>query len=115
MRTVERDQDESLNLQKPTVFIDDGKTGAERKSVESDSLKSKSVSAANSDVVYDESGVNATPATPLIDNPKPVNKTTSTATGGMTVSAPPPPPSSPSYNDNNSSSSTNNDGVPALF
>ena len=115
LRTVERDQDESLNLQKPTVFIDDGKTGAERKSVESDSLKSKSVSAANSDVVYDESGVNATPATPLIDNPKPVNKTTSTATGGMTVSAPPPPPSSPSYNDNNSSSSTNNDGVPALF
>ncbi len=111
LRTVERDQDESLNLQKPTVFIDDGKTGAERKANESNSIKQSAVSSANSDVVYDEGDVDAKPATPLVDTPKQTKKTTSTPPA--LVSAPPPPPSTPSYSD--TSTTTTNSGVPALF
>lgn len=113
LRTVERDKDESLNLQKPTVFIDDGKTGAERKSNESNSIRQSAVSGANSDVVYDESDVDAKPATPLVAPSKPAKKTTSAPSS--LVSAPPPPPSTPSYTDSSSSGSSTNDGVPALF
>ncbi len=111
LRTIERDEEENINLEKPTVFIDDKKNLAEIKENER-----KRVS--QSAVVYDANEENIEPeeakSTPFIDDN--ANKKKSSPT-------PPPPPPPPSgvgttITQSPSSSQTSksgDDSIPALF
>lgn len=118
LRTLERDQDSSLQLEKPQVFIDDAEKAAEKAQFDAE-RKSKTVASTadpGGDVVYD-AGVDVESAkapAPLVSTPK---KQT-TPPGYL---APPPPPSTSGATSgtipaagSDSSSNTNN-SVPALF
>ncbi|MBR2034125.1 MAG: TrbI/VirB10 family protein, partial [Alphaproteobacteria bacterium] len=114
LRTVERDQDSSLMLNKPKVFIDDAKVAAER---EQDEKSSASEVLVGGDVVYDAGvdGVESSGASrPLIADP---NKKAETNKG--TIVPPPPPPSSSVGNvaagTADTTGTTSDNSVPALF
>ena len=121
LRNWENDQDASLQLEKPQVFIDDGEKAAEQEK-KSREPTVKTVSSGG-DVVYDSSmeDVESTKApAPLVSD----SKSKKQQTPGQAYIAPPPPPSTSSRGSGSSatsatggadnSTSTNN-GVPALF
>lgn len=119
LRTLERDQDSSLQLEKPQVFIDDGQKAAEKAKFDSEVTK-KTVSSAGDggDVVYDPSAdvQSAKAPAPLVNTPK----SNRPAAGTPGYLAPPPPPSTagapaaaPATGSSNSAASNNS--VPALF
>ena len=114
LRTVERDQDDSMMLEKPTILIDDGEAAARReKYLRESANRSSGTPVSTSDVVYDaDSDVEAQKATPLVTPRKKSNNTSSTA--GTYNLAPPPPPPSGGSTSSGSSSNTDN-SVPALF
>jgi len=116
LRTVERDQDASLNLEKPTILLDDKEAAAEREAKKNETIR-RNAEVVNSDVVYDagEGDVDAVKGTPLLPTKK--KKSDSGAPANPNYIAPPPPPS-PSSNSAASaatSGANNNNGVPALF
>lgn len=120
LRTLERDQDSSLQLEKPQVFIDDGEKAAEKAKFDSESTKKTvSTAGAGGDVVYDASTdvESAKAPAPLVSSPK-QNKPANATQGYI---APPPPPSSSGMPAStgqtppSSNSSTSNNSVPALF
>lgn len=114
LRTVERDQDSSAMLEKPTILIDDKKAVAEREGRKNEDIR-KNSTPVNSDVVYeeDDAGVESSKSMPLVESPK---KKKTPAPGAATYVAPPPPPSAPTYNKSSgSSNSTTDNSVPALF
>ena len=120
LRTWENDQDSSLQLEKPQIFIDDGEKAAEQEK-KSREPTTKTVSSGG-DVVYDSSmddveSAKAPP--PLIDDSKSKKQST-----GQAYIAPPPPPSvsnsgtaapAQSTTTGGSGNNTNNNSVPALF
>lgn len=125
LRNWDNDQDTSLQLEKPQIFIDDGEKAAEQeKKLREPTTKTVSTDAGG-DVVYD-AGVDdvesAKAPAPLISSPKSNKKP-----AGQTYIAPPPPPSvsgtgapaavrQPATGSGTSSGSTNNNNsVPALF
>jgi len=119
LRTIERDQDSSINLEKPEIFIDDGQMAAKREKNRQEKV-THSVSVDSGDVVYDaeaEDIESAKAPAPLVSNTK-KNK----AKGQAYIAPPPPPSNSISGSNNNNNSSGNNDSkssgnnsVPALF
>ena len=119
LRTIERDQDSSINLEKPEIFIDDGKMAAKREKNRQEKI-THSVSVDSGDVVYDaeaEDIESAKAPAPLVSNTK-KNK----AKGQAYIAPPPPPSNSISGSNNNNNNSGNNDSkssgnnsVPALF
>ncbi len=123
LRNWENDQDASLQLEKPQIFIDDGEKAAEQEK-KSREPTTKTVSTGG-DVVYDSSmeDVESTKApAPLVDDSKSKRK----QTPGQVYIAPPPPPSAsssgsgvstpPTTTSSGTSSSANtNNSVPALF
>ena len=118
LRTIERDQDSSLQLEKPQVFIDDGAKAAEKAKFDAEAKTSKTVNSSGGDVVYDaDADVQSAKAPPpLVSTPK-SNKATAATPGYL---APPPPPSSTgsstvSDTSGAGNSSTTNNSVPALF
>ncbi len=116
LRTVERDQDASLNLEKPTILLNDKEAAAEREAKKNETIR-RNAEVVNSDVVYDsgEGEVDAVKGTPLLPTKK--KKSSSGAATNPNYIAPPPPPS-PSSNPAAAaatSGSNNNNGVPALF
>lgn len=119
LRTLERDQDSSLQLEKPQVFIDDGEKAAEKAKFDSEGTK-KTISSAGDggDVVYDASAdvQSAKAPAPLVSTPK-SNKPAAGTPGYL---APPPPPSSTGVPAAAATSGTGsapaaNNSVPALF
>ena len=121
LRTWENDQDSSLQLEKPQIFIDDGQKAAEQEK-KSKEPTTKTVSSGG-DVVYDSSmddveSAKAPP--PLIDDSKSKKQTS-----GQAYIAPPPPPSvsnsgsgvsmQPTSPNNSTNNNSNNNSVPALF
>ena len=116
LRTVERDQDESLQLAKPQILIDDKEAAAQKKAKENENIR-KSQTPVTSDVVYEaEGGEDVQKAAPLIDDKKQAARRANAAKTPTYV-APPPPPSAPSYSSPSASSSsgTTDNSVPALF
>ncbi len=118
LRTVERDNDAQVNLEKPQILIDDGKEAAKHQQYLNDSMRRKSEvvsSEDGGDVVYDPEGgdVDAVKAAPLVSSSKKKSNTSSRAANPNYI-APPPPPSvsAPTASTN---TSDNNSGVPALF
>ncbi|MBQ8660840.1 MAG: hypothetical protein IJ482_00745 [Alphaproteobacteria bacterium] len=121
LRTLERDQDSSLQLEKPQVFIDDGEKAAEKAKFDAESTKKTvSTAGAGGDVVYDASAdvESAKAPAPLVSSPK-QNKPAGAVPGYI---APPPPPSSSSgttastpQTGTGSGTSSSNNSVPALF
>ena len=125
LRTWENDQDSSLQLEKPQIFIDDGEKIAEQeKNLREPTTKTVSADSGG-DVVYDagmEDVESAKAPAPLISSPKSDKKP-----AGQTYVAPPPPPSvsgtgapaatrQPASGSGSSSGSGNtNNSVPALF
>ena len=123
LRNWENDQDASLQLEKPQIFIDDGEKAAEQEK-KSREPTTKTVSTGG-DVVYDSSmeDVESTKApAPLVDDSKSKRK----QPPGQVYIAPPPPPSAsssgsgvstpPTTTSSGTSSSANtNNSVPALF
>lgn len=120
LRTWENDQDSSLQLEKPQIFIDDGEKAAEQEKKAKEPT-TKTVSSGG-DVVYDSSmddveSAKAPP--PLIDDSKSKKQST-----GQAYIAPPPPPSvsnsgtaapAQSTTTGGSSGNNTNNSVPALF
>ena len=114
LRSVERDNEESLRLQKPEVFINDAKTQQEVK----EDKRNDIARASGGQVVYDPDEVKVEAAssgtTPLIVDTAPKKATTSTI-------APPPPPASgnipASGNTSTEASAPSNadSSIPALF
>lgn len=98
IRTIERAQnlEERLKGEKPRVLIaEDDVSNKEQRGGSSGG--SSSSSGSTSGVVYEDEDVNAQPATPLIDSPKPKKKSATAVGGGIppvtTTGATPPPPS----------------------
>ncbi len=116
LRTVERDQDASINLEKPTIFLDDGEAAASREGHKRDNLRQRAVAANDSDVVYSSGGdedVEAVKAAPLIEGKKKPSNNNAAASNPNYIAPPPPPsPSGAAASGNNNN---NNNGVPALF
>lgn len=118
LRTLERDQDESLQLAKPQILIDDKEAAAQKKAKENENIR-KSQTPVTSDVVYEaEGGEDVQKAAPLIDDKKQAARRAGSAKAPTYV-APPPPPSAPSYSSpstsGSSGSSSTDNSVPALF
>ena len=114
LRSVERDNEETMKLQQPEVLIDDAEMLQKTKQQE----REKVAKSAGGSVVYDPDEVDAksagNTATPLIDD---------TAAKKTNTIAPPPPPtggnlpvagSTPSVTTTTTSESSNN-SIPALF
>lgn len=121
LRTVERDQDSSLKLEKPQIFIDDGKAIAEQEKKAKEPTSKMVSSAGGADVVYD-AGVDdvesAKAPAPLVSTPKSNKK----PAAGQTYVAPPPPPSmsgtgapAATRQPSSGSDTSGNNSVPALF
>lgn len=115
LRTIERDQDESAMLQKPQIFIDDGKAAAEKKSKENENIRKQAGTPVTSDVVYEAEDAGVEKATPLLSTPKKAKKNTNTPNNPAYIAPPPPPSSSGASGSSGSSTSGTNNGVPALF
>ena len=107
----DRDQDSSILLEKPQVFIDDGQKAAEKSKF--DNKNTTKAVAAGGDVVYDASDdVKSAKAPPPLIGPS----NTETKTKSPTYLTPPPPPSTATSAPTTTNTSTsNNSSVPALF
>ncbi len=122
LRTVERDQESSVLLEKPKVFLDDGEETAKRETRQRES-KQKVVSSAETggDVVYDPDTGDVDSANnkpiPLISSSDVKNKNSKSSSPSL---VPPPPPPSSAVNSSSIANTggggaTTNNGVPALF
>lgn len=114
LRTVERDQDSSLQLNKPEILIDDAKVAAERENANRAATSEVPV---GGDVVYDagvEDIESSGSSRPLIAD---TNKKAETNKGAIVP--PPPPPSSSVGNVTaggaETTGTTSDSSVPALF
>ncbi len=121
LRTIERDQDSSTLLEKPTIFIDDGEAIARRDAhLRENTQKVVSDSSTGGDVVYDPAvgDVESANTPPPLVSSKNNKRNTSRNPAGMTLAPPPPPSSSGSgtvQNTTSGSENSANSGVPALF
>ncbi len=114
LRTLERDRDESLQLAKPQILIDDKEAAAQKKAKENENIRN-SQTPVTSDIVYEaEGGEDIQKAAPLIDDKKQAARRANAAKAPTYV-APPPPPSAPSYSSPSTSGSSTDNSVPALF